>query len=32
MTGTNDGELAASRAAALRPPHDPGAASTELDR
>lgn len=32
MTGTNDGELAASRAAALRPPDDPGAASMAVDR
>ena len=32
MTGTNDDELAASRAAALRPFHDPGVTSIEADR
>lgn len=32
MTGTNDDELAASRADALHPPHDPGASSNEADR
>jgi hypothetical protein len=32
MTGTNDGELAASRAAALRAPHDPSADTEGMDR
>jgi hypothetical protein len=32
MTGTTDDELAVSRAAALRPSHDPAATSTEVHR